>query len=108
MDSVIILLMEKKKPHYDLAEVKRLVAANGIKAFTQTAQEGVAHMGLLPADAITAVLEIEHGDFFKSMTTHARHDVWQDVYHVATAAGVAYVKMTVLPDTRVVIQFKEK
>ncbi|MDP2792845.1 MAG: type II toxin-antitoxin system MqsR family toxin [Sulfurisoma sp.] len=42
------------------------------------------------------------------MTTHARHDVWQDVYHVATVFGVAYVKVTVLPSTQVVIQFKEK
>ena len=100
--------MEKKKPHYDLTEFKRLVAANGINAFTQTAQEGAARMGLLPADAVAAVLEIGRRDFFKSMTTHARHDVWQDVYHVVTVSGVAYLKVTVLPGTRVVIQFKEK
>ncbi|MDP3036732.1 MAG: type II toxin-antitoxin system MqsR family toxin [Rhodocyclaceae bacterium] len=65
-------------------------------------------MGLRSADAVAAVLEIGRGDFFKSMTTHARYDVWQDVYHVATVSGVAYVKVTVLPGTRVVIQFKEK
>jgi len=100
--------VEKKKPHYDLAEVKRLVAASGINTFTRGAQDGLAHMGLLPAEAVAAVLDMERGDFFKSMTTHARHDVWQDVYHVATGVGVAYVKVTVLPGTRVVIQFKEK
>lgn len=100
--------MEKKKPHYDLAEIKRLVAMSGINSFTRIAQDGLAHMGLRPAQAVAAVLDMERGDFFKSMTTHARHDVWQDVYHVATSAGVAYVKVTVLPGTRVVIQFKEK
>ncbi|HLA36561.1 MAG TPA: type II toxin-antitoxin system MqsR family toxin [Rhodocyclaceae bacterium] len=100
--------MEKKKPHYDLAEVKRLVAISGISAFTQTAQDGVARLGLLPAEAVQLVLSIERRNFFKSMTTHARHDVWQDVYHLATRVGVLYVKVTVLPGTRVVIQFKER
>jgi hypothetical protein len=33
-----------------------------------------------PAEAVAAVLDMERGDFFKSMTAHARHDVWQDVY----------------------------
>ncbi|MDP2792844.1 MAG: type II toxin-antitoxin system MqsR family toxin [Sulfurisoma sp.] len=65
MESVIICCVEKKKPHYDLTEVKRLVATNGINTFTQTAQEGVARMGLLPADAVAAVLEIGRGDFFQ-------------------------------------------
>jgi motility quorum-sensing regulator / GCU-specific mRNA interferase toxin len=46
--------------------------------------------------------------FFKSMTTHTDHRVWQDVYHVVCANGkMAYVKMTLQANT-VVIQFKEK
>jgi motility quorum-sensing regulator/GCU-specific mRNA interferase toxin len=42
------------------------------------------------------------------MTTHANHRVWQDVYHVHTQYGLAYVKVTLWPDSRVVIQFKGK
>ena len=45
---------------------------------------------------------------YKSMTTHADHRVWQDVYHAHCPNGkTAYIKVT-LRDGTVVIQFKEK
>ena len=48
-------------------------------------------------------------DFFKSMTTHASSQIWQDVYHPQTPAGkIAYVKVTWREDGSLVIQFKEK
>jgi motility quorum-sensing regulator/GCU-specific mRNA interferase toxin len=100
--------MEKSRAHYSLIEAKRLVAAHGIEEFTQTAQEGAARMGLTPEEAVESVLSLTHRDFYKSMTTHARHDVWQDVYHTETVFGAAYVKITLFPNARVVIQFKEK
>jgi motility quorum-sensing regulator/GCU-specific mRNA interferase toxin len=47
-------------------------------------------------------------DFYKSMTTHADHRVWQDVYHAATPVGrVAYIKLTQF-NQRPVVQFKER
>ena len=45
----------------------------------------------------------------KSMTTHADHRVWQDVYHAPCPNGrIAYIKLTLRPDGSVVIQFKEQ
>ncbi len=45
---------------------------------------------------------------YKSMTTHADHRVWQDVYHAPCPNGkTAHIKVT-LRDGTVVIQFKEK
>ena len=35
-------------------------------------------------------------DFYKSMTTHADHRVWQDVYRPATPVGEVYLKLTVI------------
>ncbi|MBL0701399.1 MAG: type II toxin-antitoxin system MqsR family toxin [Desulfosarcina sp.] len=32
-------------------------------------------------------------DFYKSMTTHASSQIWQDVYHPETLSGIAYVKV---------------
>ena len=32
-------------------------------------------------------------DFYKSMTTHADHRVWQDVYRPVTPAGEVYLKL---------------
>ena len=34
-------------------------------------------------------------DFYKSMTTHADHRRWQDMYRPATPAGEVYLKLTV-------------
>jgi len=46
--------------------------------------------------------------FFKSMTSHLDHRVWQDVYHAPCPNGkTAYIKLT-LQAGSVVIQFKER
>ena len=42
------------------------------------------------------------------MTTHGSSQIWQDVYHPETPAGIAYVKVTLRQDGAIVIQFKEK
>lgn len=65
-------------------------------------------MGLSVAQAIGVVLDLRRGMLHKSMTTHADHRVWQDVYHAPCPNGkLAYIKLT-LQDGALVIQFKEK
>ena len=101
--------MEKRKPHYDLATVKIAVQQRGADAFTATALVGAQAMGLDSAQAIRLVCEMKRADFYKSMTTHATNQVWQDVYHpVAPNGKVAYVKITLRAKGSIVIQFKEK
>jgi motility quorum-sensing regulator/GCU-specific mRNA interferase toxin len=52
---------------------------------------------------------MERCEFYKSMTTHAASQVWQDVYHAKLPIGrTAYVKVTLRVDGSIVIQFKEK
>ena len=70
--------MEKSTPHYRLVDVQASVTAQGINAFTMTAQEGLARMGLTPAEALAVVCTMQRSHFYKSMTTHANHRVWQD------------------------------
>jgi motility quorum-sensing regulator/GCU-specific mRNA interferase toxin len=46
-------------------------------------------------------------DFYKSMTTHADHRIWQDVYHAKIASRAeAYLKLTVIDDV-LIVSFKE-
>jgi len=45
-------------------------------------------------------------DFHKSMTTHADHRIWQDVYRPRTAAGEVYLKPTVVDDL-LIVSFKD-
>jgi motility quorum-sensing regulator/GCU-specific mRNA interferase toxin len=101
--------MEKRRSHYDLAAVKLAVRRRGADAFTATALVGAQAMGLDAAGAVDVVCAMTRADFYKSMTTHASSQVWQDVYHcVAPNGKVAYVKVTLRVDGSIVIQFKEK
>jgi len=100
--------MEKRKPHYDLANVQAAVRLRGADAFTASALIGAQAMGLEITQAIEVVCSMSRADFFKSMTTHASCQVWQDVYYPDTPAGVAYIKVTFRQDGSIVIQFKEK
>ena len=45
-------------------------------------------------------------DFHKSMTTHADHRIWQDVYRPVTEVGEVYLKLTVIDDV-LIVSFKE-
>jgi len=101
--------MEKGKPHYPLSEVQRVVEDRGVNAFTATALNGAAGLGLSGEQAVAVVLGLKQKDLYKSMTTNADHRIWQDVYHTALKAGlVAYIKVTLRENGTAVIQFKEK
>lgn len=100
--------MDKKQAHYPLKQIKEAVSSRGLSAFTLTAQNGIAAMNLSPDEAMHVVLGLQRSMLYKSMTTYANHQVWQDVYHAPCPNGkTAYIKVT-LQDGAVVIQFKEK
>ena len=46
-------------------------------------------------------------DFYKSMTTHDDHRVWQGVYKPITSVGEVYLKLTVIDDV-LIVSFKEQ
>jgi len=101
--------MEKKKPHYALSEVQRVVEERGVNAFTATALNGAVALGLSYEQAVVVVLGLKQKDLYKSMTTNGDHKIWQDVYHATLRTGlVAYIKVTLRENGTVVIQFKEK
>jgi len=63
-------------------------------------------MGIGRHELIAVVRNLTEVDFHKSMTTHADHRIWQDVYRPMTRTGRAYVKLTVVDDV-LVVSFKE-
>jgi motility quorum-sensing regulator/GCU-specific mRNA interferase toxin len=100
--------VEKRTPHYDLDAIKAEVSRLGPAAFTKTALDGGRDMGLTTAEMIAVINSLSHRDFYKSMTTYANHQIWQDVYHAETPVKkVAYIKLTMRSGVPV-IQFKEK
>ncbi len=100
--------MEKRRPQYNLLEIKKLVTLKGADTFTLTALTNARLMGLSASQAVAVILSLTATMFYKSMTTHFDTSMWQDVYHSPTPVGrYAYIKLT-LQDSAVVIQFKEK
>ena len=97
--------MEKRKPHCPLPVVHKLVAQGRVRA-TMSALGGAAAMDLTFDDMLDVIRALTIGDFHKSMTTHADHRVWQDVYQPSTPAGEVYLKLTVIDDV-LIVSFKE-
>ena len=97
--------MEKSVPHCKLAVVKALVEAGEVRA-THAARVGAIALGLELSDMLAVVMALTPTDFYKSMTTHADHTVWQDVYRPRTQAGDLYLKLTVIDDV-LIVSFKE-
>ena len=58
--------------------------------------------GLELSGMLAVVMTLRPTDFYKSMTTHADHTVWQDMYRPSTHAGDVYLKLTVIDDVLIV------
>jgi len=67
---------------------------------------GAAALGFDFAGMLAVIAALKPTDFYKSMTTHADHRVWQDVYRPKTSHGDVYLKLTVVADV-LIVSFKE-
>ena len=97
--------MEKRSPNCKLSVVKTLVEASKVRS-TFSALAGGAALGFDFEGILEVVIALKQADFHKSMTTHADHKVWQDVYRPTTSVGEVYVKLTVIDDL-LIVSFKE-
>jgi len=97
--------VEKVTPHCKLAVVKAMVGAGKVRT-TRGAREGAVALGLNFDGMLAVVMALTTADFHKSMTTHADHRVWQDVYRPVTPSGEVYLKLTVIDDV-LIVSFKE-
>jgi motility quorum-sensing regulator / GCU-specific mRNA interferase toxin len=98
--------MEKRTPHCKLSVVKELVLAGRVRT-TFSALSGGAALGLDFEGMVGIIKALTARDFHKSMTTHADHRIWQDVYRPRTVVGEVYLKLTVVDDV-LIVSFKER
>jgi motility quorum-sensing regulator/GCU-specific mRNA interferase toxin len=97
--------MEKRIPHCSLAMVKALIDAGKVQT-TNAARIGATALGFDYSGMLAVVTALNSTDFYKSMTTHTDHTIWQDVYRTNTSAGDVYLKLTVTDDV-LIVSFKE-
>ena len=97
--------MEKKSPHCKLAVVKAMVESGKVRSTLSALASGGA-LGFDFDGIVGVVMALTPADFYKSMTTHADHRIWQDVYRPTTPAGEVCLKLTVIDDV-IIVSFKE-
>lgn len=102
---LVKIRMEKGTPHCKLSLIKTMIAAGKVRS-TYTALSGAASLGLDFEGMIKVLMGLTRRDFHKSMTTHADHRIWQDVYRPVTQVGEVYLKLTVI-DEVLIVSFKE-
>ena len=98
--------MGKCNPHCKLTIVEALVTVGQVRT-TYSAEVGAAQLGLSRNDILVVVMSLVAHNFYRSITAHTDHRIWQGVYHARTANndGV-YLKMTVIDDV-LIVSFKE-
>lgn len=99
--------MEKHKPHYLLSEIQAQMTTPASMNLTLSARNGVRAAGMAAAEALAVVNGLTAGHFYKSMTTHADHRVWQDVYYGEWHGIALFIKFQ-LAGEYFVISFKER
>lgn len=102
-------MTEKGRPTHDLAAFKAAMSDPKTRNITGVALRDAAALGFDSNDIAAVVQTIEAKHFYKSMTSHHSHKVWQDVYHVPCENLVLYVKFTddVMTEFKL-LSFKEK
>jgi motility quorum-sensing regulator/GCU-specific mRNA interferase toxin len=98
--------MEKNTPHYPLIEIQTQMKTVQDMNLTFSARTGIRAVGMSQADALTVLQQLTRESFYKSMTTHADHRVWQDVYHGEFKEVELYIKFQRSGDY-FVVSFKE-
>ena len=99
--------MEKHKPHYLLKAIQAQMTTLEAMNLTLSALEGTRSVGMAQADALTVIQGLTAVNFYKSMTTHSDHRVWQDVYYSEWQDVALYIKFQQAGEY-FVISFKER
>jgi len=97
--------MEKYAPHCKLSAVHALAIAGRVRT-TRSARDGALAIGLDFDGMVEVVKSLTPSDFYKRMTSHGDHRIWQDVYRPYTSRGQIYLKLTVI-DEVLIVSFKE-
>lgn len=100
--------MEKRVVTYNLETIKLSFSSVSKLRITATALKNARSIGFSREDIVKTIQEIKRNDFLKSMTTHADHRIWQDVYNTVYKGYELYVKFQIDEEGHFVVSFKEK
>ncbi len=100
--------MEKRKPHYVLADVKAAFADPATLNRSFVSKQGADALGMDDVAVVATIMALAAVDFEKSMTSYGDHRVWQDVYRPKAPGIELYIKFTLDAQKALfLISFKE-
>ena len=100
--------MDKKKRHHSLEKIQATFVSVQALRITKTATSDAAALDLELEDIVSIIKAMKQAQFYKSMTSLASSEIWQDVYHVPHGGLVLYVKFTTDSEGYVLVSCKEK
>jgi motility quorum-sensing regulator/GCU-specific mRNA interferase toxin len=100
--------MEKKIRHYALEKIKDLVLGDAWRVTDAALEHAWEDFEFERLDIRNCILGLESMDFYKSMTSYIDNTVWQDVYRPKVKEITAYIKISIIDDNTIVVQFKRK
>ena len=74
-------MSEKRKPTHCLDSFKEEFSDENNLNFTRTAILSAFALGFGRSEIVEVIQTMQKEHFYKSMTSHANHKIWQDVYH---------------------------
>jgi motility quorum-sensing regulator / GCU-specific mRNA interferase toxin len=98
--------VDKATPHFTLDDILAQMVTVDEMNLTLSARNGIWDAGLTQAEALSVVQNLTRSNFYKSMTTHADHRIWQDVYHGHKDSLAFYIKFQRAGDY-FIVSFKE-
>ncbi|PJZ59590.1 type II toxin-antitoxin system MqsR family toxin [Leptospira adleri] len=98
--------MEKKICHYSLKLVKKLISENKYIITRNAQKTAFERFGFSEEEILKEIIELESMYFYKSMTSHNDHRLWQDVYKKEIINIKAYIKIQIVNQNTVIISFK--
>ena len=103
-------VVEKRKPHFDLSTVRRLVKSPTSRLITRQAFKDAAGLGWEEDDIVECITQLKQQDFYKSMTIYTNSQLWQDVYLPTQQEKELYVKVQLdaTAETVTVVSFKAR
>lgn len=106
-ESTNMVSMELRKPHYSLIDIQNQMTNVKSLRLTFSSRKGLLELDFNEYDAMNAIQGLKNIDFYKSMTTHKNHSVWQDVYKTTYKYVDLYIKFQMDNNGYFVISFKE-
>jgi len=100
--------MEKLRAHYDLEEIKRLILLDKFSITNIAIKNADKDFGLSYKEIPEIVKILKNTDLYKSMTVNNNNKLWQDVYHKEIFGEIAYIKLQIIDNDSIIIQFKRK